>query len=289
MIQRVNEKRLTQLVRELAQKISREIMQAGVKANDFEGIVRLNRAVIRWQEMELAKLGYYVKDECKIILNSQITNVERLNFTFYHELTHHLIEHNDEILSLFADAYIPTNTQDETMERLCNAGAAELLVPSDNVYKMVKEKEFSTALIPELCERYRASSIAVSLQMVNIAHHDCYLFIAELRSVSLDKALQPMLFPYDKVRQQQLYVIYSAGSPQSKYLMPRNIPIPYGHLMYETLKYEGEAIKGKDDIPRRNSINHAWITDCDAMYFRGKVFAFFNVSQPINNQQMLLL
>jgi Zn-dependent peptidase ImmA (M78 family) len=57
-------------------------------------------------------------------------------FTFYHELMHHWIEHDDEMLSLFADA--PPTADEALMERLCDVGTAELLLPEEDVQRLVQ-------------------------------------------------------------------------------------------------------------------------------------------------------
>jgi Zn-dependent peptidase ImmA (M78 family) len=70
----------------------------------------------------------------------------RRRFTFYHELMHHRIEHDDEMLSLFADA---TSQADEAlMERLCDVGAAELLLPGADVQRLVQRDGLAPSTMP---------------------------------------------------------------------------------------------------------------------------------------------
>lgn len=291
MIQRATEKDLIRQTTLLASHTRLEITQAGLGVTDFSEVARKYDIQLEWGELPNCEDGYYSKDERKIILNSRVMNPERINFSFCHEFMHDRIEHDDNLLCLFADAHLQRDRQYETMERLCNAGAAELLMPSDNVRKLMREHGFSTTLIPELCQHFNTSSIAAAFQMVNCASHDCYLVIAEVQLVSpsMNNAqtsfvkVNPISVPRER-----LVIIYSAGSPTSQYPMARNIPIQLDHLIYTTLENEGKVVKGRDDIPRRNSSKRAWIVDCDALYFRGKVFAFFNVTQPISVYQLPL-
>lgn len=286
MIQRVNEKRLIQLVCELTKRTRDEIEQTGLKPDDFLGIANKYEVALYWEELPLDNPGYYSKDECKIVLNNRIKNQERLNFTFYHELTHHLIEHNDEILTLLADAYISSDY--ETMERLCNAGAAELLMPSEDVRQLMLEKGFSTTLIPELCERFGASSIAVAFQMVNCASHDCYLVIAEnqiVQPTAVHNQTPLLNIKSINVPQEQLVIIYSGASPVAKYSIKRNQTLSNNHLLCESL-HANEPVRGDAKLPFASG--NGWDVPCEALYFRGKVFAFFNRTQPMSNLQMSL-
>lgn len=286
MIQRVGEKQLRQLVCELAKRTRNEIDEAGLNPNDFQGIADKYDVTLCWEELPLDNPGYYSKDERRIVLNRCIKNQERLNFTFYHELIHHLVEHDDEILTLLADAYIVSNY--DTMERMCNAGAAELLMPSEDIRQVMLEHGFSTALIPELCERYNASSIAVAFQMVNCASHDCYLVIAETQRVSLttEQCQTPMLnIEPINIPQEGLVIIYSGASSIARYSIKRHQVLPTNSMLYEALRVN-ESVQGDAKLPFASG--NGWDVSCDALYFRGKVFAFFNLNQPVSVHQLSL-
>lgn len=274
MIQRVGEKQLRQLVCALAKRTRNEIEEAGLKSNDFRGIADKYDVALCWEELPLNNPGYYSKDERKIVLNSRITNQERLNFTFFHELIHHLVEHDDEILTLLADAYIASDY--DTMERMCNAGAAELLMPSEDVRQVMRTKGFSAALIPELCQRFQASSLAVAFQLVNLASHKCHLVIAEPLTNGHDQAAE-------------LIIIYTGRSPaEDKYSVARGHALPERSLLYEVWQLgEGESKQAEDCIPFASGTE--WVVPCDAFRFCGKVFAFFNVEPSISPNQMTLL
>lgn len=286
MIQRVSEKQLRQLVCEIAKRTRNEVNESGLKANDFQSIANKYDVMFCWQELPLDNAGYYSKDERKIVLNSLIKNQERLNFTFYHELIHHLVEHDDEILTLLADAYIVSDY--DTMERMCNAGAAELLMPSEDIRQIMLQRGFSTALIPELCERYDASSIAIAFQMVNCAVHDCYLVIAETQMIVLrtEPRQTPMLnIKHNNIPQKRLIIIYSGASSSAKYSIKRPQILPNDSLLYEVL-HVNESVQGDSKLPFASG--KGWNVSCDAVYFRGKVFAFFNLDQPVSVHQLPL-
>jgi Zn-dependent peptidase ImmA (M78 family) len=289
MIAGKSEQDLVRLVQELATRTRREIEADNLASDDLASIAEKYGLMLDWDDLPDNNPGCYIASNRKIVLNRRVSSQERLNFTFYHELVHRRIKEDEDLLSDIHEV-VSHKSVDEVIERLCEAGAAELLMPADDVREMIAEHGFSTALIPVLCERYGASSIAVAIQMVSCASHDCYFFIAENQLVPLsDNQAMLIGFPFKEARRQRLWVVYSGGSSAAKYPMARNIPVQDGHLMYSALGREGEVIKGKADIPRRDSRwKKPWVVDCDVLCFRGKVFAFFSVEPPVASSQLRL-
>jgi Zn-dependent peptidase ImmA (M78 family) len=118
VIERVTAHELIRKARELAKRTRCEISDAGLLPDDFEGIAQKYGLTLCWEQLPLNNPGCYLKKEKKIVLNTRVQLLERLNFTYDHEVMHDRIEHDDDLLSLLADAYIPS---EETMiERLCN-------------------------------------------------------------------------------------------------------------------------------------------------------------------------
>ena len=169
MIIPVTTRELLHQVRQLAQRTRAELVQAHLLPEDLRGIARHYGLTLGWGDLPPTQLGCYLAAEQRILLNPRGQGRVRRHFTFYHELLHHRIEHDDEILSLFADATPPAD--EALMERLCNVGAAEMLLPGEEVQRTVQQHGLSPSTIPVLCDRYQASSIAVALQMVHTATH----------------------------------------------------------------------------------------------------------------------
>jgi len=196
---------------------------------------------------------------------------------------HDRIEHDDELLSLLADAYLAS--YDTTIERLCNAGAAELLMPSADMQEMVRQYGFSTQIIPALCGRYNASSIAVAFHMIFTATHKCYLVIAEPDYIIPDK-LTMLADTKPAEAQLKLIMIYTAASSSTKYSIKRGQIVSSDHPIFT-------AWEQKDNIACRARIpfstGKGWEMDFDALYFTSKIFAVFNESYPSSNDQMQLL
>jgi Zn-dependent peptidase ImmA (M78 family) len=282
---------LVHQVRELAKRTRKEILDENLELSDFDRIARKYGVRLTWQELPIDRDGHYSKDLRTITLNSMITNPERQNFNFCHELIHDRVDRDDylyEQIHEYAAQLASETFMDDVIERLCNAGAAELLIPSEDVRRLMLEKGFSTTLIPPLCECFGASSIAVAFQIVTCASHDCYLVIAEPRLVNLKATDMQLPMPNIKpisIPQEQLVIIYTGGSPAAKYSIKRHQTIPANHLLYNALKTD-EPLQGTAKIPFASG--NGWDVSCEALCFRGKVFVLFNITLPISSQQMRL-
>jgi hypothetical protein len=229
--------------------------------------------------------GLYLKDERKIILDSSIAYSEYLIFTFFHELMHDRIEHDDTLLSLLADAFI--KSQNDTIERLCNAGAAEILMPFDDIREVMQQEGFSAELIRNFCDRYTASSIAVAIQMVSAASHQCILVIGEPilnQTLSNLPMMNNVPIKSDTTR---LFMSYTASSPSTKYSVKQGQAISSSHPIYKVWVENSGVATGRANLPFVSK--RSWEVDFSALRFRNKVFTFFNINQPVPPQQMRLL
>lgn len=286
MIKLSTEKELVLHAVEIAVRTRREIEDAGLFITDFEQVAHLFDVTVVWGKLPVGTDGSYLKDERKIVLSTNVATPERINFSFCHEIMHARIEDDAGLLSDFADAY--RRSDEEAMERLCNAGAAELLMPTENIRQIMVERDFSTILIPELCKRFRVSSVAVAFQMVNCASHDCYLVIAESQMFYLTTTHNQMVLPNFKptnVPREQLVIVYSGKSSSAKYSIKRTQTLSNNHFLYEAL-HTNEPVRGYARLPFASG--NGWDVPCEALHFRGKVFAFFNVTQPVSNHQLPL-
>lgn len=266
----ITEKKFEELVVKLAKKTRATIAKAEISPIDFHTIATLLGASVRWAVLETDIDGMYIKTHRRILLNQAVASKERRSFTFYHELMHHLIEHNDEIPLLFRLS--PFANHPETMERMCDQGAAELLIPSDDMRHTLRERGFSISHLPELSKRYTASSIAVAFQMLKVASHKCFLVVAEP-------------FKPEQINTTRLRIIYSGASSASKYNIKRFQVLSRNSLLNEAIGKTSPVI-GREKIPFASG--NGWTVDCEAMSFRDKVFAFFNVDKPISNTQLSL-
>lgn len=289
MMKQVSEKQLHQLVRDLARKTRGEIEQDNLSIDDFEGIAHKYEITFNWRDMSPDTDGLYAKGIRIITLNRFIRHTERRNFSFCHELIHDRIDCDDDFYEVLHEFTCDMSDDDmeRLIERLCNLGAAELLIPSAELREIIDQRGFSADLIPELCNRFNASSLAVAFKIISTIEHSCYLLIAEKREIT-DNTDQMAMFEIKPDHNWHLWVVYSSNSPSAKYTLGRNLPILAGHLMYKALENEGKVVRGEDDIPRRNSKNHRWEVKCECLAYKGWVFGFFHETQPISQNQLRL-
>jgi Zn-dependent peptidase ImmA (M78 family) len=280
---RPTERELVKLVRSLAQKVKHDIEVKSL--DDFTKIAAHYQLSFSLEALPDDKDGCLIDDR-KIILNSKMRSHERRQFTFYHELIHALLRRDEDLTSLVHDAWVAST--DNLIERLCDYGAAEILLPSEEIRSFLRQEGFSASAIPILCQVYNASAPAVAIQMTNCASHHCYMVGAQLTSVDVE-ILAPLLINLVPAEKEKiaLRVIHSGCSSSAKYApVARNTIVERKHLMYSAFEVEnGAVVKGIDRIPFRSS---NWRVQCEAIYFRDKVYAFFNVTPPIAVEQLPL-
>lgn len=78
----------------------------------------------------------------------------------------------------FLDDHSPQDLH-PTLERFCHMGAAEFLVPSVEIRKIIDEQGFSIVLIRDLDEKFPASKPAIAIQLTQCASHQCIVMVCE--------------------------------------------------------------------------------------------------------------
>ena len=219
--------------------------------------------------------GNYIPGELPYItIDPYVSSPERLNFTFFHEVTHHLLRGDGELYG-FLDDHASTKFG-RVLEDYCNIGAAEFLIPYADVKAIFRSKGFSMGLLPELDASYPASRPAIAIQMAQCAQHQCVVIICEQKMLSQqDGTLIPGGFVADQ--NPSLVAIYSSSSPSFQYRSGINVRIPPDHII-SSVYTQKTCLRGKAAIPVHSG--RQWIVDCDAIYYVGKVYAAFNVTSP---------
>lgn len=245
-------------------------------------IARHLKIVVKEQPVPFGDGGMYVtKSPPEIAIDPTMGNQERLNFTFFHEVCHHLIREDDELYGFLHD-HSPQNME-LTVEHYCNIGAAEFLAPMNLVREIINERGFNIELIGELDKVFPLSKPAIAIQLAQCASHACVVVVCEYGLIPKHNHRQYLLGGIPIPDQPQLFVRYSSGSPTYNYNTGRFIPIPKEHLI--TTAYDTRApVKGRDNIPVHSG--RAWPNDCEAYYYKGNVFAIFNVTVPLSPNQM---
>src|SRR5713101_508989 len=210
----------------------------------------------------------------------------RQRFTLYHEIVHLLLKRNDELYSILHDQYPSDKDFNRIIERLCNVGAAEFIMPHDVVRAAIEESGFSISLVKKLSNIDEASPTAVAVQLALCARHKC--IVAICRMVLLPKEDGPALLG-EAAPSTALQVSTAVSSSLTKYRIARRSLIPKGHLFYEAYKAkEGEIVRGGASVPFRSG--HEWNVECEAMHIGGQVFGIFHLeSVPVESHYQLPL
>ena len=95
----------------------------------------------------------------------------RVRFTIAHEICHTFF------YEIVPELKFVSHQTDPAEERLCNIGAAALLMPNDDVVRATRKVTPSMVVLEQLAERYGVSLEAMFLRLRRLAHWKCELLI----------------------------------------------------------------------------------------------------------------
>ena len=174
---------------------------------------------------------------------------DRVEFTFYHEITHHLLEVDGSLISYLQDHVQDSDSHDRTIERACNVGAAEFLIPHHSVRTLAEQSNWDAELIRCVHGSFGASWIASLLQIASIAPHECIAVVCGIAegSRSSNEAIRgelnrPGASPV---------VLHSLSSNSMKYWLARGAQLPADHPLFSSWT-EGIDIDEHGYIPYRS-------------------------------------
>ena len=217
-----------------------------------------------------------------ILINSRIQNKERKQFTRFHEVVHHLINEDGELISTLHDATWNQNGEyKKQLERLCNIGAAEFLMPREKFTQLYKEKGFNVQLIPFAANHFRSSAIATTIQLAQVAPNSCITAICENGLIpNATVPSQSHFFDAEELTTNpKLHVVYSASSPAAKYGLARDTNIPDDHLIYQAF-LEAQPLEGESYVPFRTGKKMP--CNCEALPDGDRVYVLFHWGPPPN-------
>jgi Zn-dependent peptidase ImmA (M78 family) len=217
-----------------------------------------------------------------ILINSRIQSKERKQFTRFHEVMHHLIDEDEELISMLHEATWGQNGEYERqVERLCNIGAAEFLMPREEFTELYKEKGFNVELIPSAANLFGSSAIATTIQLAQVAPNSCITAICEYGLIPNESApAQGHLFDKaDPTLKPKLHVVYSALSPAMKYWLARDTKIPDDHLIHQAF-LEARPLEGESYVPFRSG--NQMPCYCEALPDKDRVYVLFHLTPRPN-------
>jgi hypothetical protein len=177
----------------------------------------------------------------RVLVDQKVRWTPRSEFTIYHEITHHLIEEDGEIIEYYTGLLRSDDKAfKREVERCCDRGAAEFLMPRKRVAETIRTETFSVYLVGIIAERHGASLIASALQLAHCAPVECYVVLCSHGSV-----------PRSRPRRRSLYVDYAGASPTRRYPLARFSPVPGDHVLVHAWKDQGFA-EGASNVPFRS-------------------------------------
>lgn len=211
-----------------------------------------------------------------IVVNPTASVQARQRFTLYHEIVHHLIKINDELLSILHDQYSSDEDLRRIIERLCNLGAAEFVIPRATMLAAINATGFSISLVRDLSRVDEVSASATCVQLALCAKHRCIAVVC--RMVPSPHVNQPSLF--NQVGSSMVLSVETAVSSASmKYAVSSGTLIPKGHLIFEAYEANSDKIlHALAPIPLRSG--RRWEVECEAMRRGTQVFGLFNIDAP---------
>lgn len=235
---------------------------------------------LKISEQDGIKVDGYLLDK-EIAINNDITYLERKNFTLFHEITHYLINTDDDITELLMQLHAGREKDYQRyIESLCNLGAGEFLAPIDRIRENIEDKAFSITLLEELVHILPASKPAIIFQLARAAQHKCTLVIVDHGTLTLN-----LNRGFDRIQSTpqskfQYFILYSVTSRNNKYRPGRFTIVPRHHILRNAFE-EQSFLKGNDFVPYKSG-NRNHKCDCEAMYYHGKVYGLFNLERPPN-------
>lgn len=258
--------------------IARGKLPNNPSASDIETCYSLQ---VNEESMPLDKEGAYIEDKAKIIINKLIKSEERRRFTLFHELVHHLIRLDGDLYSYLHEIYTDDAIFDRTIELLCNIGAAEFILPREQVREVIENEGFSLQLLLKFCEERKVSGPAALIQLIQCAPNKCYGVVCEYGLSATSNSVPQPAFVQQSTGQ-HLYILQAMWSPSAEYPIARFTRIPDDHILANGLLSK-EAIRGVDRIPFRSGKD--WRVPCEVQFFRQNVYGIFHASSPPNPMQ----
>lgn len=177
----------------------------------------------------------------QVIVSSRVRWAPRVEFTIFHEITHHLLDEDGEIIEHFTTLLRnDEKAYDREIERCCHKGAAEFLMPRARVAEAIADEGFTVDLVEIIAERYGTSLIASALQLAHCAPVDCLVVLCSHGAV-------PTSWPPSK----GLYVDYVGAWPRRKYPLARFSPVGSDHVLAHAWE-DGCRAEGKSYVPYRS-------------------------------------
>lgn len=216
-----------------------------------------------------------------VVVNRALRWAPRIQFTIFHEIFHHLLEEDGDIVEFYTDLLrSDDDAYKAAIESCCHQGAAEFLMPQARVRDSIASEGFSVDLVELVAERHGASIVASAIQLARCAPVGCYVVICS-------HGLAPRSSP----PHWGLFVEYAAAPTRVKYTLGRFSPVLGDNLL--TQAWEGRGhVNGTSYVPFRSATRKRredrMECQCDAKRLGDRVLGILFLEAPAPPGQLAL-
>ena len=218
--------------------------------------------------------GLYVNGQ--VVVNERVTWDSRIEFTIFHEIMHHLLDEDGELIEYFTRT-LRNKPQDfdAAIERCCHQGAAEFLMPRDDVRAIIAANGFSAGIVERIAAEHGASLVAAAIQAAFCAPIDCYVVLCCHGRV-----------PRSQPPRDGLYIDYAAAPWRRMYPLARFTVVPPDHALYQAWQNHGTVTTDWSRVPFRSGKSIP--CRCEARYLKGRVIGVLGFEDVVPSDQLAL-
>ncbi len=203
-----------------------------------------------------------------VVVAGALTHRARVEFSIYHEIMHHLLEEDGALIEYYtARLRHDDRAYRAAIERCCQQGAAEFLLPRDQVNAAIAAEGVAPHLVGFLADRAGVSLAAAAIQLARCAPMECYVVLC--RTVADDPT--------------RLVVDYAPTN--GRYPLARHTPIPDDHPLARSWQARG-PVSGWSYVPFPSGKRIP--CHCEATYRAGRAIGVLARERPVSRAQLAL-
>lgn len=210
--------------------------------------------------------GLFHEDSNTILINEDINLEERKLFSIYHELCHGLIREEDEFFSDLHDLYENDNEFTKVIERLCDIGACEFLLPRKELLEQIYTHGLSIRLLPDICSKYKVSKQMALRRLAECGNDRCVFAIC-----SKDISYSPQT---KEVVLHNLIVENSWNTSKQKYFLKKGSTIPKDHKIWNYVDSPLQSFTIKDSFIEYRS-KKRWKCYVEGIWLSSRLYLMF--------------
>ncbi len=179
-----------------------------------------------------------------IICDASVQSQGRRRFSIAHELVHTFFDNASKSYQMRTAGKDHLTDAAWALERLCDEGAAELIMPEKEFGNALSRMGLHATAIPELAEVFRVSLEAVALRAVELQKHACAVgFFAYTHRPSVERAARGVLQTPEEPREYRARRIYRTGG--FPFLFPEGKSVPRTSIIARAALGQ-EALRGRE-------------------------------------------